>query len=229
MIPWVQFVFPTLGDLYDELDDGQLSDKMFLAVKKFQNKLRQDDNTRTTTGDLVTLTAATGKDMYIATAKINIRGTGASPSVTVQLLVNAVVIEECQWSSIDNVGWNDYEFASVGFNVAAGEIIKLEVTAINNADVEGQLICFEENTGTTPRLAPQAISSAEIDAIASGIQVPYHDGISPIAITSGGVAVGMKDADIAKILLHEALILEGQVRSMHEDDDVTSYKKHYGK
>ncbi len=141
MFPWIVFL---------KERKKRLSDIEYLAIKEFGGKLVQNDNSRTTTGDLATLTAASGKDMYLVAAKINMQESGAGEGIlTVQLKINAVVIEEWQ-GEIPSTDTKDYEFISKGFKVAATQTIKLEVTAITGANVEGQLICFEETTGDSP-------------------------------------------------------------------------------
>jgi len=47
-----------------------LSDIMFISVKEFGSKLRTTEGTLSATGYLCTLTANTGKDMYLAKAKV---------------------------------------------------------------------------------------------------------------------------------------------------------------
>ena len=47
-----------------------LSDIEFLAKKEFDGKLRTAEGNVTAAGDIATLTANSGKDMYLATAKV---------------------------------------------------------------------------------------------------------------------------------------------------------------
>jgi len=129
-----------------------VSDIEYLAVKEKEGKLVQNDGNRTTTGDLCTLTASSGKDMYFASAKINAKVTGTAAALTVTLDVNGSVIETALIPLATALPWADYEYISKGFKVAATQIIKLEVTAINNTEVQGELVCFEETTGDDPRL-----------------------------------------------------------------------------
>jgi len=141
-------VFPWVAFLKERRK--RLSDIEYLAIKEFGGKLRQSDTpAKTTIGDLVTLTANTGKDMYLAKAKIQSHTTGVG-SLTVQLKVNTVPIEEFKMSVVASTLIQEFKFVSSGFKVLAGEIIKLEVTVATNISVGGQLICFEENTGDTP-------------------------------------------------------------------------------
>jgi len=135
-----------------------LSDIMFLAKKEFDAKtLAPNESTRTTTGDLATLTAGGGKDMYLASAKVNaiITGTG-NGTVTVELKVNGVIVET--YSADLNHGTapdsgnstDSYSFNVIGVKVAATQIIKLEVTAISDVTINGVIQCWEETTGVTP-------------------------------------------------------------------------------
>jgi len=142
VFPWIPF-----------LKEGgkRLSDIEYLSIKEFDGKLVQNDaQTRTTTGDLCTLTASSGKDMYLAKAKIQGKTTATNSAVTIQLKVNGVVFEELILLDLAVGDPVEFEFVSVGFKVAATQIIKLEVTAITTISVNGQLICFEEDTGASP-------------------------------------------------------------------------------
>ena len=72
--------------IFSTLTSGAtMSDIMFLAKKEFDGKLRQNDGTRTTAGDLATLTATTGKDMYLAYAKVNIFDNASNFSITLSI------------------------------------------------------------------------------------------------------------------------------------------------
>jgi len=132
----------------------KLSDIEFLAIKEFDGKLKKNEGVKTTTGDLATLTATSGKDMYIARAKITVYndggGTGASQNVVV-LKINGIIIETS--GTRVNLTSESYEFKNMGHKVAATQIIKLEVITINAAiSIEGFIECFEETTGETPQI-----------------------------------------------------------------------------
>lgn len=60
------------------------------------------------------------------------------------------------------------------------------------------------------------------------ISVPYYDGTSSSPTTSGGVAIGVNDADTIKSLIHTADIAEGGINSLHTEDDSTSYQNTSG-
>jgi len=148
-----------------EIGDTDMGDIEYLAIKEFDGKLRSNEGTLSATGDLATLTANTGKDMYLASAKctfyLNNDSNAISLQNEVQLSVNAVIIERAitsytvQTSSGAAVLTIKYEFKNIGRKVAAGEIIKLAVTTLDvDTDVTGFIECFEEDTGETPQIPP---------------------------------------------------------------------------
>ena len=140
---------------------GAGGDIAFLAKKEFDGKLRENESSKTTTGDLATLTASAGKDMYLAKAKVSVENDSDSASaafkVTIQLKVNGVIHEQVVLSanrttSASQAGPTSYEFAVSGVKVAATQIIKLEITAIDSVEAvtKGVITCFEEDTGVSP-------------------------------------------------------------------------------
>ena len=134
-----------------------LSDIMFLAKKAHDTKLKENHGIRTTTGDLCTLTAGSGKDLWFGRAKVNINNSSSTTiTVTIQLKVNGLVKDQFKATLAgavsDEGDYKDqYEFIFAG-KVAATQIIKIEVAAISTGspDISGDLICWEEDTGTTP-------------------------------------------------------------------------------
>jgi len=139
----------------------KLSDIEFLAIKEFNGKLRSDEGFLSAIGDLATLTANTGKDMYLARAKVTFfmnNFTGASVTEKCELKLNGTTIETARasitQSTIDSgTSTIIYEFKNIGHKVLSGEIIKLEVI-VNDSDVdiEGFIECFEEDTNDTPQI-----------------------------------------------------------------------------
>ena len=136
-----------------------LSDILFLAKKEFDGKLLSNEGSLTAAGDLATLTAGTGKDMYIARAKVNIHLDGSNTFAAgdeVVLKVNNVIVETYKpthalSTAADGDGGPQYEFKNVGHRVTAGQIIKLEVITLDTqSEVEGFIECFEEDTGVDP-------------------------------------------------------------------------------
>jgi len=136
----------------------RLSDIEYLAIKDFDGKLVENtDTNRSTTGDGATLTASSGKDMYLAYAKVVCKNAGnIDNSATVVLKVNTVIKDTFDWFS--HVATNasgetmDEHIFPVGFKVAATEVIKLEVTVISatSVDITTTIQCIEETTGASP-------------------------------------------------------------------------------
>ena len=139
---------------------ARLSDIEFLAKKEFDGKLVTNEGTLSVTGDLATLTANTGKDMYIARAKVtfysNAGSTSASFADQAVLRINGVIVETARFGFVRSGGGDgvlsyDYEFKNIGQKVTATQIIKLEVITLDTeTDIEGFIECFEETTGETP-------------------------------------------------------------------------------
>ena len=139
---------------------GRLSDIEFLSKKEFDGKLRTTEAFSTATGDLVTLTANSGKDMYLARAKVTLylSSGGTSSSDKIELSANGTVIETITTSLRNDstngaATYHTYEFKNIGLKVAATQIIKVEIIALDSeTEVEGFLSCFEETTGEDPTI-----------------------------------------------------------------------------
>ncbi len=141
-----------------------MGDIEYLSIKEFDGKLRKNEGVLSATGTLATLTANSGKDMYIARAKCvffsNTASTGTSGSAKIELQVNGIVVESLRTFLVMVAGSQqmltfEYEFKNIGHKVAATQVIKLEVTAMpTTIDVEGFIECFEETTGETPQIPP---------------------------------------------------------------------------
>lgn len=146
MIPIV--IFPSI------LAGGIVSDIMFLAKKEFDSKLKTDEGTLSATGDLCTITASSGKDLYLGKAKVSIRmeSNTALAGAIIELKANGVIM--ATWAAeieLDGDSSNSYEFVISGIKVAATQIIKLEAVTVDaDVEVNGELVCFEETTGATP-------------------------------------------------------------------------------
>ena len=148
---WLTSIRPTGG--------RKVSDIEFISYKSFQGKTRENSSIRISAGDLATLTAAVGKDMYLAKAKIVFTGSvGVDTwSGQVALKYNGVTVETAIYVETSGTAaagvqttW-EYQFVILK-KVTTGQIIKLEVTAISNATVSGTIQVFEENTGGDPRI-----------------------------------------------------------------------------
>jgi len=157
MFPWIPALFGVRK---------RLSDIEYMSIKEFDGKVVTNEGFKSTTGDLATLTAASGKDMYLASAKVIFYlNTDAAIDQTskIELKVNGTVKETARvsltnevFSASSRTGANSmfsYEFKNIGLKVATTQIIKLEVVAIDTqTDIEGYLTCFEEATGETPQI-----------------------------------------------------------------------------
>ena len=149
MHPWLVFL---------KESGKRLSDIEYLSIKEFDSKLTTKENSLSATGDLVTTTASSGKDMYIAKAKIIFRGENSSVAgiSSVELKVNGVIKETASTFLFISAGEATdtnmvYEFVTTGLKVAATQIIKLEVITIEaNTTIDGVLTTFEETTGESP-------------------------------------------------------------------------------
>ncbi len=115
------------------------------------------------TGDLGTLTAAGGKDLYLVGASVSAKWTSSvnRGEIQVDLLVNGARIES--WFSLNSDilssgSWgsnsNHYHFKSKGFKVDATQIIKLDVITNSAAtmDLVGTVFGIEIDDGESPRL-----------------------------------------------------------------------------
>ena len=130
----------------------KLSDIEYLSIKEFDGKLRYDEGALSANGTLCALTANAGKDMYIARAKVNLRG--ATKSGTAELTLNGTVIESVDLGTGSSSINSEYEFKNIGHKVAAGEEIKIEMTLSSaTPEYEGFIECFEEDTGTSPAIS----------------------------------------------------------------------------
>ena len=136
-------------------------DLAFLVKKEFDGKLREDEGTLSATGDIATLTATAGKDMYLAEAKVNARTetNSANGTIIIELKINGVVKETyaVELNSLQATtggagsSVSTYAFAVKGIKVAATQIIKLEATVVDaGVEVSGSIVVFEENTGGNP-------------------------------------------------------------------------------
>ena len=152
-------VGPWLNSLWER--KKSLSDIEYLSIKDFGSKLTVTEGTLSATGDLTSVTAGAGKDMYLAKAKVSVRSEGPNVSATVivELKINGVIKETFSAWMADNTvsdsggtSSTNYEFAFAG-KVAATQIIKLEAVTIGSGvEVNGVLVTFEEDTGVSPAI-----------------------------------------------------------------------------
>jgi len=148
----------------------RVGDIEFLCKKEFGGKLRTGEGTLSATGDLVKITANSGKDMYLAKAKVSARtedATSGPLTVIVELQAGANGSETtkatwaCEVSGMatgaqtagSGSSTATYEFAVSGIKVAATEVIQLEATTVDvDVEVSGEIVVFEETTGADPTI-----------------------------------------------------------------------------
>ena len=149
----------------------EMGDIEYLSKKEFDGKLRINDGELSTVGDIATLTANTGKDMYLGVATCTFLGiNSAGAEATVVLKVNGVEVERVNFQSSgagatqpNGMTSDSYEFKTVGTKVVATQIIKIELITEISATVSATLECFEEDTGADPTILASSITvEAEI-------------------------------------------------------------------
>lgn len=142
-----------------------MSDKLLLAVKEHAGKLKSHEAglAVNTAGDLGTLTAAAGKDLYLLKAHANVAlATIGNNSGLGQIVlkVNGVIKDTWNFALTNTSGegsttMDDHDFLT-GFKVGPTEIIKLEVISAGvSALTEGSIECSEEPTGVSPYVASE--------------------------------------------------------------------------
>lgn len=146
----------------------EMGDIEYLSKKEFDGKRRDDEVLKSNgaTGAGATLTANTGKDMYVAKAKISWEvSTGNTELVVISLRLNGVIVESYRGRG-DVADAHGYEFVNIGGKVAAGEVIEIFIESSEfNLDVETVLVCFEEDTGADPTILASSIT---VDATVAG-------------------------------------------------------------
>ncbi len=155
-LPLILFQIPS-GAVFA---DDEMSDFQFLAIKAFLNKLVDNTVIITTTGvpiDLAALTAAGGKDLYLAKAKVKMStGSSSALNATIAILVNGVekdrVALKIDGSPVSN---DKHEFILSGVKVTTGQVIKLRAISNDSAIVISSTITgWEEDTNATPQEPP---------------------------------------------------------------------------
>ncbi len=163
MLPWIAFIPESIITAFAAGDD--MSDIQFLAIKEFQGKMRKQGETDPTTnegtrdmqGRIIRVTAATGKDLYLARAKCVLfnDSSGNNLNSQVDLVVDDVVVESARHSTGDSNSM-EYEFKNIGWKVGPGQDIDINIAQLDggNVSVVAVLECWEEDTGTTPQIRP---------------------------------------------------------------------------
>lgn len=136
-------------------------DMKYILQAEFDGRLKSDEGFLSATGDLATLTAESGKDLFLTAATV-VFFTNTTPNVStadeVVLKINGTIVETAKYSSAVSSGSGigglaafRYEFKNIGHKVAATQIIKLEVITISSVvDVEGFVQAIEVPTGENP-------------------------------------------------------------------------------
>ena len=135
----------------------QSGDKAFVEQKEREGKLKSDTGILTTTGDLATLTAGAGKDMFISEVTCAVtRGVFTSlltRNAQIDLKVNGVVVESYIYQDFISSGESKSNSGTFEFKwrgkVSAGQIIKLEVITLEtDLQATGMVQCYEESSGS---------------------------------------------------------------------------------
>ena len=155
MIPWAEF--PTIISL-SLGDDDDMSN--IIAQASFNGRLKSDSAASSTTGDLCTLTAAAGKDLYLSAAKIifflNNQGTGYASVATLQVNGTNVESSYASATALDgNAAAGDmtiiYEFKNLWHKVTPGQTLKINVATLDaQIDVSGMIQAVEVPTTENP-------------------------------------------------------------------------------
>jgi len=142
----------------------KLSESEFLSIKKFDGK-RVDVNVEifnvinsTAEIDIITQTASSGKDMYLASASFENAVTVLGPfDVIIRLVVNGVTLETIERNqAAENVDFQ-FTFETKGIFVLDGQIIKITVQhnvsgGTATSATSAKLILWEETTGASPQI-----------------------------------------------------------------------------
>ena len=145
----------------------KLSDIEYLSIKEFDGKLVTNTGQQAdgATGNTATLTASSGKDLYLAKASVTLRADAAQagvPLFEVTLVANGVIVDRCEATYQANSSNGPpftpvnlkYDFTVQGIKVAATQTIVIDVvTSDASVDISGTLVGFEEITGDNPAIS----------------------------------------------------------------------------
>lgn len=141
---------------------ARLSDIEFLSKKEFDSKLVTNTGQQADggTGNTATLTASSGKDLYLAKAHVTVRVDQTTNLLAgeVTLVANGVIKDRWEFSGSHPGNTDagavlvmDHDFIVQGVKVAATQTIVIDVVLSGLAfDIQGTLVGFEETTGETP-------------------------------------------------------------------------------
>ncbi len=155
-------MFPWLVHLVGK--GKRLSDIEYLAIKEFDGKLVTNTGEQADggTGNTATLTASSGKDLYLAKASVTVRLDALSSLIVgeITLVANSVVIDRWEFSALNEGSTSasaafdlQHDFTVAGIKVAATQTIVIDVVASNaDFDITGTLVGIEETTGASPAI-----------------------------------------------------------------------------
>ena len=146
---------------------GVLSETAFLAKQEFESTHNLRDNTGTKVngaiGTLATLTANTGKDMYLIAAWVTIKQDTKSSDpeqFEAVLKIDGIIEDRLYLSTMSTFrpsgegggsSSKQGKFILKGVKVTTGKVIKIQViTSDTVLDAAGTLSCFEVPSGTDP-------------------------------------------------------------------------------
>jgi len=134
-----------------------MSDILFMSVKEHAAKKVSATGTASTVTNVCTLTASSGKDLYLASAQFTAKSTssGVGAAVVVVLKLNGSTVET---HDIKLAGTSDSEgefnktikFNHKGDKVTTTQTITIDITSVTTVTVNGQIEGFEEDTGVSP-------------------------------------------------------------------------------
>ena len=124
----------------------------------YDGRLKSAEGFLSAAGDLCSLTAGSGKDLYLTAGKCVIFAnvvSGNSFGDEVVLKVNGTIIETTKFNQTGGTGSGaiilDYKFENLFHKVSAGQILKIEVITLDTeTDVEGFIQAIEVPTGENP-------------------------------------------------------------------------------
>lgn len=126
----------------------------FIVQASFDGRLKSNEGFLSATGDLCSLTASSGKDLYLTNAQIVFDTNAGAGSIVVAdevvLKVNGTIIETAK-ISYSGASSLVYTFRNLFHKVSATQILKIEVITIDSeSDVEGFIQAVEVPTGENP-------------------------------------------------------------------------------
>lgn len=139
----------------EEEGDTDMGDIEYLLIKAFDGKKVESIANSQSNGVITSLTASTGKDMYLAVATASVfqdDTTSLLEAAGVSLVVNGTVVER-GFVGGDNSLASSVNFKWRGF-VTTGQVISINIDVLDFLahPISATLICFEENTGDSPQI-----------------------------------------------------------------------------